>query len=53
VYELADEIAMMVRAVRDGAPVAATADDGRRAVALCRAAQRSVATGAVVQMGNF
>jgi myo-inositol 2-dehydrogenase/D-chiro-inositol 1-dehydrogenase len=53
VYELADEIAMMVRAVRDGAPVAATADDGRWSVALCRAAQRSVATGAVVPMAEF
>jgi myo-inositol 2-dehydrogenase/D-chiro-inositol 1-dehydrogenase len=53
VYELADEIAMMVRAVRDGAPVAATADDGRWSVALCRAAQRSIATGAVVPMADF
>lgn len=52
IYELADEIAMMVRAVRDGAPVAATADDGRWSVALCRAAQQSIATGAVVSMAE-
>jgi myo-inositol 2-dehydrogenase/D-chiro-inositol 1-dehydrogenase len=53
VYELADEIAMMVRAVREGAPVAATGEDGRWSVALCRAAQQSVATGAVVPLEGF
>jgi myo-inositol 2-dehydrogenase/D-chiro-inositol 1-dehydrogenase len=46
VYELGNEIAMMVRAVRDGAPVAATGADGRWAVALCLAAQQSIAGGA-------
>jgi myo-inositol 2-dehydrogenase/D-chiro-inositol 1-dehydrogenase len=45
VYELGNEIAVMVRAVRDGAPVAATGNDGRWAVALCLAAQRSIADG--------
>lgn len=50
VYELADEMAMMVRAVREGAPVAATGEDGRRAVALCLAAQESVDTGKVVRL---
>jgi myo-inositol 2-dehydrogenase/D-chiro-inositol 1-dehydrogenase len=53
VYELQDEIAMMVRAVREGTPVAATGTDGRRAVALCLAAQRSVDTGAVVSIPEF
>jgi myo-inositol 2-dehydrogenase/D-chiro-inositol 1-dehydrogenase len=47
-HELEDEIAMMVRAVRAGTPVAATGEDGRWAVALCLAAQQSAATGAVV-----
>ncbi len=47
-YELAEELAMMVRAVRDGSPVAADGEEGRRAVALCLAAQRSVACGKVV-----
>jgi myo-inositol 2-dehydrogenase/D-chiro-inositol 1-dehydrogenase len=47
-YELEDEMAMMVRAVRHGAPVAASGADGRWSVALCLAAQRSVKTGAVV-----
>ena len=53
VYELQAEIAMMVRAVRDGTPVAATGSDGRWAVALCLAAQRSVETGQVVSLPQF
>jgi myo-inositol 2-dehydrogenase/D-chiro-inositol 1-dehydrogenase len=53
VYELEDEVAMMVRAVRDGGPIAATGEDGRWAVALCLAAQRSVDTGAVVSLPEF
>jgi myo-inositol 2-dehydrogenase / D-chiro-inositol 1-dehydrogenase len=53
VYELEDEMAMMVRAVRDGAPVAATGADGRWSVALCLAAQRSVDTGQVVGLADF
>ncbi len=52
VYELEDEMAMMVRAVREGAPVAATGADGRRSVALCLAAQRSVDTGQVVALSE-
>ncbi len=53
VYELEDEMAMMVRAVREGAPVAATGSDGKWSVALCLAAQRSVDTGAVVSIPEF
>jgi myo-inositol 2-dehydrogenase/D-chiro-inositol 1-dehydrogenase len=49
-YELGDEVAMMARAVRDGAPVAAAGEDGRWSVALCLAAQRSAASGAVVSL---
>ena len=45
VFELEDEMAMMVRAVRDGAPVAASAADGRWSVALCQAAVDSLASG--------
>jgi myo-inositol 2-dehydrogenase/D-chiro-inositol 1-dehydrogenase len=51
VYELENEIAMMVRAVREGALVAATGADGRWAVAMCLAAQHSVASGRVVALG--
>jgi myo-inositol 2-dehydrogenase/D-chiro-inositol 1-dehydrogenase len=50
VYELEDEMAMMIRAVREGVPVAATGTDGKWSVALCLAAQRSVDTGAVVSV---
>src|ERR1041384_1377345 len=53
VYELEDEMAMMVKAVRDGASVAATGEDGRWAVALCLAAARSVRTGGVVSIAEF
>ncbi len=48
-FELEEEIAMMVRAVRDGTPVAATGQDGRWAVRLCLAAQQSADSGIVVQ----
>jgi myo-inositol 2-dehydrogenase/D-chiro-inositol 1-dehydrogenase len=53
VYELEDEMAMMVRAVRQGTPVAATGADGKWSVALCLAAQRSVDTGAIVSIQEF
>ncbi len=53
VYELEDEIAMMVRAVRDGGPVAADGTDGRWSVALCLAAQQSVTRGQVVDLTEF
>src|SRR5439155_5998474 len=53
VYELEDEIAMMVRAVRDGGPIAATGEDGQWSVALCLAAQESVETGSVVPLPKF
>ncbi len=53
VYELEDEMAMLVRAVREGARVAATGTDGKWSVALCLAAQRSVDTGQVVSLPEF
>jgi myo-inositol 2-dehydrogenase/D-chiro-inositol 1-dehydrogenase len=53
VYELEDEMAMMVRAVREGAAAAATGSDGKWSVALCLAAQRSVDRGAVVSIPEF
>jgi myo-inositol 2-dehydrogenase/D-chiro-inositol 1-dehydrogenase len=51
VYELEDEVAMVVAAVRDGKPLTCTGADGRWSVALCVAAQRSVDTGAIVALG--
>jgi myo-inositol 2-dehydrogenase/D-chiro-inositol 1-dehydrogenase len=53
VYELEDEMAMMVWAVREGAAVAATGADGKWSVALCLAAQASVDSGAVVDIAEF
>ena len=53
VYELEDEMAMMVRTVRTGEPVAATGEDGRWSVALCLAAQHSVDTGQLVVLPEF
>ena len=45
VYELVDEITAMAAAVRDGAPLPATGEDGRWSVAMCLRAQESVDSG--------
>ena len=45
VFELEDQIAMLVKAIRDGQPLACTAEDGRHSVAMCLAAQQSVEAG--------
>ncbi len=50
VYELCDEVAMMVEAVRGGAAPAATGRDGRWSVAMCLAAEESVRTGLPVEL---
>jgi myo-inositol 2-dehydrogenase/D-chiro-inositol 1-dehydrogenase len=42
VYELVDEIGMMVRAVRGQGPLSCTGSDGRWSVAMCLAAGRSI-----------
>jgi myo-inositol 2-dehydrogenase/D-chiro-inositol 1-dehydrogenase len=52
VYELHDQVAMMVRAVRHGEALACTGEDGRESVALCLAAQQSVETGRVVDLSS-
>jgi myo-inositol 2-dehydrogenase/D-chiro-inositol 1-dehydrogenase len=52
VYELENEMSMMVRAVREGTPPAATGEDGRWSVALCLAAQRSVDSGEMVSVSE-
>ena len=49
VFELREEVAMMVRAVREGSPPAATGRDGRWSVAMCLAAEESVRTGRRVE----
>jgi myo-inositol 2-dehydrogenase/D-chiro-inositol 1-dehydrogenase len=53
VFELEDEMAMMVRVVRDGATPAATAWDGRWSVGMCLAAQASVDRGGVVSLEDL
>jgi myo-inositol 2-dehydrogenase/D-chiro-inositol 1-dehydrogenase len=49
-FELEDEMAMMVRAVREGGPLAATGEDGKQSVWMCLAAEQSVETGAPVAL---
>ena len=49
-FELREEIASMARAVRDGAPLPITPEEGRRAVMLCLEARRSLETGQVVRL---
>lgn len=45
VYELVEEVRMMVQAVRENTPIASDAVDGWWSVAMCQAAHRSVETG--------
>lgn len=49
-FELEDQMALLVRAVRDGAPLSATGQDGRWSVAMCLAAAESVDTGQPVTL---
>src|SRR6056297_4327969 len=53
VYELEDQIEMIVRAARDGEPLRATGEDGKWSVAMCLAAQRSVDTGEPVKFDEL
>ena len=52
-FELEDQIDMMVKAVRDGQPLSCTGEDGRWSVAMCLAAQKSVDEQAEVDMREF
>jgi myo-inositol 2-dehydrogenase / D-chiro-inositol 1-dehydrogenase len=52
VYELVDEIAAVVRAVRDGTRVPCTGDDGLWSVAMCLKAAESVASGQPVRLSR-
>jgi myo-inositol 2-dehydrogenase/D-chiro-inositol 1-dehydrogenase len=45
VYELVDQVRRFVQAVRDGTAVACSGEDGLRSVALCLAAEESIAAG--------
>lgn len=50
VFELQDQMAMMVEAITARTPVACEGIDGKWAVSLCLAAQRSIETGGIVTL---
>jgi myo-inositol 2-dehydrogenase/D-chiro-inositol 1-dehydrogenase len=52
-FELEDQIATMVAAVRDGGPIPCTGEDGKWSVAMCLATQRSIETGGPVAMSDI
>lgn len=52
-YELEEQIAAMVAAVRDGSPSPCTGEDGKWSVAMCLATQMSVKTGRRVNMDEI
>jgi myo-inositol 2-dehydrogenase / D-chiro-inositol 1-dehydrogenase len=52
VYELVEQIASVARAVVEGKPVACSGDDGRRAVAMCLAAQASLESGRPIPLAE-
>tara|TARA_R110002049_G_scaffold309268_1_gene519566 strand:- start:89701 stop:90738 length:1038 start_codon:yes stop_codon:yes gene_type:complete len=49
-FELEDQVAMLVKAIRDGDSLSCTAEDGRWSVAMCLAAQASVESGTPVEL---
>jgi myo-inositol 2-dehydrogenase/D-chiro-inositol 1-dehydrogenase len=50
IFELEDQMAMLVAAIQNGSPLTCTAEDGRWSVAMCLAADRSVKTSAPVSI---
>jgi myo-inositol 2-dehydrogenase / D-chiro-inositol 1-dehydrogenase len=52
-FELEDQMDMMVKAVRDGKPLSCTGKDGLWSVALCLAAQASVESGREISMSEY
>lgn len=52
VFELEDEIALLVAAIQEGTPLGATGEDGRWSVGMCLAAERSIKLGREVQMNE-
>lgn len=53
VFELEDQVAMLVGAVRENQPLKATGEDGKWSVAMCLAAQRSVEIGQPVCLSDL
>lgn len=52
-FELRQEIAAMVAAIRDGAPLPIAPEEGRRAVMLCLEARRSLELGRPVSLAEY
>ena len=52
-FELEDQIARMVDALRSDVPLHCTGDDGRWSVAMCLAAEDSVKSGQVVKLSEY
>jgi myo-inositol 2-dehydrogenase/D-chiro-inositol 1-dehydrogenase len=52
VFELAAQVEMFVRAIREGTPVACTGEDACWAVAMCRAAGRSIESGGPISLAG-
>lgn len=52
VFELEDQMAMMVEAIRGGGALSCTGEDGKWSVAMCVAAQQSVESGQPVKMNQ-
>ena len=52
VYELVDQVAAVVRSVREGTPPACTGLDGLWSVAMCLKAEESLITGQPVAFGR-
>lgn len=52
-FELEDQIAQLVAAVRRGEPLHCSGEDGRWSVAMCLAAEDSVKSGATVAMSEY
>jgi myo-inositol 2-dehydrogenase/D-chiro-inositol 1-dehydrogenase len=50
VFELVDEVSALSEAIRTGAPLPATGEDGRWSVAMCLRAQQSVDSGQPVHL---
>ena len=52
-FELEDQMTMLVAAIREGRPLPCTGEDGKWAVAMCLAAQQSVECGQPVRLDEF
>lgn len=53
VFELEDQVAMLVRGIRSGGGISCSAEDGRWSVAMCLAAQQSVDSGRPVAIDQI